>query len=53
MDSRFLGQRVMVPKEPGEPQYGTVVGKTPTLFAVRTETGDVIMVEKRYALRLH
>jgi len=49
MDSRFLGQKVMVPKEPGEPQSGTIAGETPTLFAVRTETGDVILVEKRYA----
>lgn len=48
MDSTFLGQRVMVPREPGEPQSGTIVGETPKLFAVRTETGDVIMVEKRY-----
>lgn len=48
MDSTFLGQKVMVPKEPGEPQSGTIAGETPTLFAVRTETGDDIMVEKRY-----
>ena len=48
MNSTFLGQRVMVPREPGEPQSGTIAGETPKLFAVRTETGDVIMVEKRY-----
>ena len=48
MDSSFVGQRVIVPGETGEPQCGTIVGETPTLFAVRTETSDVIMVEKRY-----
>jgi len=47
MGSRFSGQKVIVPSEPGKPRYGTIVGETPTWFAVRTESGDAIMVEKR------
>lgn len=48
MDSDFIDKKVMVTRETGEPQCGTIVGETPRLFAVHTDIGDIIMVEKRY-----